>query len=258
MMGHRSKQPGREVTTLALEELGFHLYGDRDPHEIPAYGIAEAARYLGIPLSTLRSWTLGQAYTYRGEGKRFEPVIEIADPTRKYLSFYNLFEAYICDALRREHRVSLGQIRDAIRLIGTRLDPHGKHPLVEQRFATVGVSLFIEWYGELIGVKDPDQRIIRAALEGYLKRVDRDRFGRVMRLYPFTRAPRIPDDPRVVVIDPTVMFGRPVIAGTRVATVMVYQRWKAGEGVQALAEDYACLIPEIEEALRCENAEIAA
>jgi len=201
---------------------------------------------------------MGQAYTYRGEENWFEPVIEISDPAQKYLSFYNLFEAYICDALRREHKVPLGQIRAAIKLIETKLDPNGTHPLVEQRFATVGVNLFIEWYGELIGVRNPDQGTIRAVLEGYLQRVDRDRFGKVMRLYPFTRAPRVPDDPRVVVMDPTVMFGRPVIAGTRVATAMVYQRWKAGEGVQTLAEDYARPIPEIEEALRCENAEIAA
>jgi uncharacterized protein (DUF433 family) len=91
-----------------------------------------------------------------------------------------------------------------------------------------------------------------------LKRVDRDKFGKVMRLYPFTRAPRLPEAPRIVVIDPTVMFGRPVITGTRVATAMVYQRWKAGEGIEVLAEDYARPIPEIEEALRCENAELSA
>ena len=243
---------------MALAEVGFNLYGDRDPREIPAYGIAEAARYLDIPVSTLRSWTMGQTYTYRGQPNFFEPVIEIADLLRKYLSFYNLFEAYICDALRREHKVSLGQIRSAITLIETKLDPSSKHPLVEQQFATVGVNLFIEWYGELVGVKNPDQGTIRSVLEGYLKRVDRDRFGKVTRLYPFTRAPRIAEDPRVVVIDPTVMFGRPVIAGTRVATAMVYQRWKAGEGIQTLAEDYARPIPEIEEALRCENAEVSA
>jgi len=243
---------------LALAEIGFNLYGDRDPREIPAYGISEAARYLDIPASTLRSWTLGQPYLYRGEENFFEPVIEIADPVRKYLSFYNLFEAYICDALRREHKVSLGQIRAAIKLIETELDPKRKHPLVEQRFATVGVNLFVEHLGQLIGVRNPNQTTIRSVLEGYLKRVDRDKFGKVMRLYPFTRAPRVPEAPRIVVIDSTVMFGRPVITGTRVATAMVYQRWKAGEGIQELAEDYARPIPEIEEALRCENAEIAA
>lgn len=243
---------------MALAEREFRLYGDRDPREIPAYGIAEAARYLDMPPSTLRSWTIGQTYKYRGEENWFEPVIEIADPERKYLSFFNLFEAYICDALRRDHKISLGQIRSAIKLIETRLDPQGAHPLLDQRFATVGVNLFIDWYGELIGVRNPDQANMRSVLEGYLKRVDRDKFGKVMRLYPFTREPRISDDPRVVVIDPTVMFGRPVIVGTRVATAMVYQRWKAGEGIETLAEDYARPIPDIEEALRCEHAQLAA
>jgi len=238
-------------------ELAFNLYGERDPREVPAYGIAEAARYLDMPTSTLRSWTVGQTYRLHGEQRFFEPIIEIADPTSKYLSFFNLFEAYICDALRREHEVSLQKIRSAIKLIATRIDPASKHPLVEYRFATVGLDLFVEAYGELVGVKEPDQLTIRRVLEQYLKRVDRDKLGKVMRLYPFTRSLRIADAPRVVVIDPTVMFGRPVITGTRVTTAMVYQRWKAGEGVEALGEDYSMPIPEIEEALRCEHVEAA-
>ena len=240
-------------------EQAFKLYGDRDPREVPAYGISEVARYLDMPASTLRSWTMGQPYRVGTQQKFFEPIIDIADSERRYLSFFNLFEAYICDALRREHRVSFQQIRTARQLIETRIDPGSRHPLVEYRFATVGLDLFIDAYGELIGVKSPKQTTMRAVLEHYLKRVDRDRFGKVMRLYPFTRSMRIANEtPRVVVIDPTVMFGRPIITGTRIATATVYQRWKAGEGIEALAEDYSRSIPDIEEALRCEHAEAAA
>ena len=34
----------------------------RDLREMPAYGIAEAAGYLRLPVSTLRAWMLGQRY----------------------------------------------------------------------------------------------------------------------------------------------------------------------------------------------------
>jgi uncharacterized protein (DUF433 family) len=238
----------------------FSLYDDQDPREVPAYAITEAARYLDMPSSTLRSWTTGQPYRgARGEEKFFEPIIAIADPVRKYLSFFNLFEAYVCDALRREHHVPLQHIRAGIDLIAIEIDPGSKHPLIEYEFATAGLSLFVEAFGKLIGVKSPAQETMRSVLETYLKRVDRDNFGKVMRLYPFTRSIRLTEQeaPRIVVIDPTVMFGRPVITGTRVTTAMVHQRWKAGEGVEALAEDYSRPIPEIEEALRCEHAETA-
>lgn len=38
----------------------FAIYGGLDPREIPSYGTAEAAEYLGIPLATLRSWVGGR------------------------------------------------------------------------------------------------------------------------------------------------------------------------------------------------------
>jgi DNA-binding transcriptional regulator YiaG len=59
----------------------------RDLREMPAYGIVEAAHYLGIPKATLRSWVLGRHYP-TGTGKRFfRPIIELADKEQRLLSF---------------------------------------------------------------------------------------------------------------------------------------------------------------------------
>jgi uncharacterized protein (DUF433 family) len=71
------------------------------------------------------------------------------------------------------------------------------------------------------------------------------------RLFPFTRK-RQPDEPKAVVIDPYVSFGRPVLAGTGIATAVVAERYKAGESIADLAEDYGRQALEIEEAIRCE------
>jgi uncharacterized protein (DUF433 family) len=239
-----------------MKERKLEIYGSRDPRDVPAYGLLEAARYLGIPVSTLRSWTLGQRYRVRGGARFFQPLIEIADAERRFLSFVNLFEAHICDALRREHHVSLQRIRTAIEIIQKRY-PNSRHPLAEHRFATAGVDLFIEEYGNLIGLAQNGQLAMRDCLQRYLKRVDRDASGVVVRLYPFTRSSRPPEAPRVVVIDPRVLYGRPVIAGTRIPTAMVYERWRAGESMERLAADYSRSRDEIEEALRCEQAQAA-
>ena len=56
----------------------------------------------------------------------------------------------------------------------------------------------------------------------------------------------------MVVIDPTLSAGRPVIAGTGLATEVIAERYIAGETVVELAKDYDRENSEIEEAIRCE------
>jgi uncharacterized protein (DUF433 family) len=43
-----------------------------------------------------------------------------------------------------------------------------------------------------------------------------------------------------------------LLAGTGIATTVIAQRYKAGESIAELAEDYGRSTPEIEEAIRCE------
>jgi hypothetical protein len=50
------------------------------PSEQPAYGLAEAARYLKLPVATLRSWVVGRSYPTTGGGGRFHPLIHPPAP----------------------------------------------------------------------------------------------------------------------------------------------------------------------------------
>ena len=56
----------------------------------------------------------------------------------------------------------------------------------------------------------------------------------------------------MIVIDPRLSAGRPVIAGTGLATELIAERYKAGESITVLARDYGRENSEIEEAVRCE------
>jgi uncharacterized protein (DUF433 family) len=89
-------------------------------------------------------------------------------------------------------------------------------------------------------------------LDAYLKRIDRDARGLAVRLYPFTRPPTAEDAPRFIVIDPRMAFGRPVIAGSRIPTTDVFERFKAGDLVDALVAEYGRSTEEIQEAIRYE------
>lgn len=217
------------------------IYPGGSPAEVPAYTIAEAAQWLGMPPSTVRAWTLGQ-----GE---FQPVVEIADRASKGLSFRNLVELHVLAAIRRRHNVSLQRVRRAVEFIETRLGV--THPLSSTRMLTDGTDLLVDACGDILNVSRSGQVEMREILEAYVKRIEHDPGGVPARLYPFTRKDVL-HDPRSVVIDPLVEFGRPCLTATGIPTLEVADRYKAGESIQSIADDYGRTREQIEEAIRYE------
>lgn len=126
-----------------------------------------------------------------------------------------------------------------------------KHPLAEQTFVTDRVDLFVEMFGQLVNISREGQLAIKDLIKAHLRRIERDTQGLPIKLYPFTREHKA-EEPKTTVIDPYISFGRPVLAGTGIATSIIAQRYKAGESIQELAEDYGRSRSEIEEAIRCE------
>jgi uncharacterized protein (DUF433 family) len=234
-------------TTSAIEP--------RDERTIPTYTISEASHYLLIPLATLRSWTVGRFYPVHEGRRRFSPVISVAQTRPVLLSFENLIEAHVLDAIRRVYGIQLPKVRSAISYLKKEFG--SKRPLIEQKMETNGKDLFVRHFGQLVGASQGGQLAIPELVEAYLRRIDWDEQGFASRLFPFTRKRRL-DEPKVVVIDPRISFGRPVLVGTGVRTAIVAERYKAGESIQELAEDYGRRHLDIEEAIRCELAVEAA
>ncbi len=226
------------------------MFNFNDPRDIPAYTIAEAAHYLGVPHSTLRAWFAGQPYTHRGQHKTFRAVIRPAAPKPLGLSFSNLVEAYVLAAIRRKHKIGLPTIRRGLDYLTARLD--AKRPLLEERFATLGARLFVERVKEIINLSQPGQVEMTDLIRAHLERVERDAKGVPIKLYPFIRTQSLRDQPRTVVIDPRISFGRPVIAGTGIPTAVLAERFKAGEQPSELAKDYGASEEAIWDAIRCE------
>lgn len=222
-----------------------------DPREMPAYGLAEAAHYLRIPIATLRSWTCGRYYPTERGSRFFKPVIELPDPNLRSLSFVNLVEAHVLDAIRRDHDIPLPKVRVAVDYVKRHFG--AEHPLADHKFQTDGVDLFLARFEKLIAVSAAGQLAMKEMLAAHLRRVEHDATGLASRLYPFTRK-RQADEPKVIVIDPNVSFGRPTITGTGIATSIIAERYKAGESIAELAQDYGCERGHVEEAVRCELA----
>ena len=227
----------------------------RDPGLAPAYSVAEAAHYLRMPRETLRSWVAGRLYQASGGLKRSRPLVQLDDPKRRYLSFVNLVEAHVLAAIRRRHGVQLPKVRAALDYLRRKFQI--ERPLIDQSFQTDGLDLFVERYGGLINASRQGQQEMKEMIGAHLRRIERDRHGTPVKLYPFTRDSETGahvSDPRVVVMNPAVSFGRPTIAGTGVPVSSVYERYKAGDSVADLARDLRLEVSAIEEAIRCEAA----
>lgn len=227
-----------------------------DRREIAAYRPGQVAAWLNLPTATVRAWAKGQHYKVRDKRGFFKPVIE---PTRLGVSrdgplafsFVNFVELHVLSALRRVHSIPLPKIRQSIEYLA-RHYPGVEHPLADLDLLTDGLDVWLAELGRLISVSAHGQMGIKDVLEAHLKRVDRGPHGEALRLYPFPRPGDVAQQPRSIVIDPEIAFGRPTLAGTGIPTQVIAGRFDAGESLESLVEDFARPADDILEAIRWE------
>ncbi|MGH1344663.1 MAG: DUF433 domain-containing protein [Nannocystales bacterium] len=209
----------------------------------PRYRVADAARGLGIPVATVRSWVRGRSYRTRDGAQHFERIL--ITPADGILSFRNLVELQVLRALRTGPEIRIGVIRRAIRFMRDTLQIES--PLASGKMMHDGTDLFVNYIRSTLDA-GTGQVVIRRAIEEHLQRVDwADGIPR--RIYPFPPDDG-PQDVRAIVLDPEVRYGQPVITGTRIPLRVVTERRDAGETVAAIAKDYGRTRGEIRQALR--------
>ena len=228
------------------------IYGGKDPRLLPAYTVPMAAHYLRMSPQTLRTWVEGYSYLKSDGSRTKQPrVIEAAGKLggRPYLSFQNLIEAHVLASIRRGHEISLPKVRKSLLFIADKFGT--EHPLAQERFATYGAHLFVEKFGTLINVSKDGQSSILHALEQGLDRIVYVE-GSASRLFPVVRSAleRVDEQPKIVVIDPRLSFGRPVIDGSGVPVSEIAERFQAGDSLEHLAEDFGLSFEKVQEALR--------
>lgn len=227
------------------------IYGGKDPRDIPAYTIPMAARHAHVPSGTLRSWVAGRSYETSRGARRTAPIIKVPDGRLQMLSFTNLIEAHVLASMRRVHGISMQRVRTAVRYVKGELGV--ERPLAREAFKTDGAHLFVERLGQLINVSSPSTQLeMRVMLERRLRRIVYEG-GIAMQLFPLVRSDE-QESPRLIVIDPRLAFGRPVLVGTGVPVDEVWQRFQAGESTRDLAEDFRLEQPMVEEAIRSARA----
>jgi uncharacterized protein (DUF433 family) len=200
------------------------------------------------------SLIVGRTYPIES-GKQFlKPLVQLEKQEGKtaLLSFTNLIEAHVLSAMRRVHGIPLPRVRQALEYATKSLEV--EHPLANKQFHTDGINLFVQELGALVNTSSK-QTAIREVLDVHLQRVERNKEGIAERLFPFTRPEYKIDDlrdsPRIIVIDPRISFGRPTVVELGIPVETLVSRYRAGEPIQELADDYDCKVELVEEAIRC-------
>ena len=246
MPGQKLKQ-GSNSNFSKLNNTG-NIPNNIDVRYLPSYSVPEAALYLRLPKSTLRAWI--------GRQINFKPLIAPAQEKPLALSFINLIEAYVLASIRREYRLSMNKIRKGLDFI-SQMYP-SDNPLAEKGFETDGLSLFLRETGLVYDIsRGSGQIVLEDVVKEYMQRIERDLHGLPIKLYPFSGTGK-PDEPRSILIDPKISFGRPILSNTSVPVEIIVERYRAGESMRELAGDYKCNQEKIEEAIRCRLWEQAA
>jgi uncharacterized protein (DUF433 family) len=188
--------------------------------ESPAYPMAEAARMVGLSPGQVKRWLQGYRFAYRTKGQpqlrhsRKPPVVPgVQQRESSYASFLDvidllLVKKLLADGISLQHaRVVIDEAKD---FLDTR-------HLGYETFFTLGSTVFLQIDSSSIMALSAGGQM---ALERFIRELGHqiefdERTKWAIRWYPLH-----PD--RRVVVDPSVSFGRPVIAGRRVTTSNIY------------------------------------
>lgn len=213
--------------------------------ELPMYGLSEAALYLRVPIKTLEYWVLGR--------DKIRPMVKVAGRHPRSLSFVNLLECHMLSAMRSVYNLKLPKIRKAV--LHLQNNSQFKHPLIEEPLYTNRIDVLVKELDSYLNISRDGQYVIPQIAAVHLERIEYDK-GR-FKFYPFVRQ-RNAQEPKYIVINPSVAFGKPVIAGTGISTAVIASRFNARESIPDLAEEYGLSAEKIEEAIRWETRAVAA
>jgi uncharacterized protein (DUF433 family) len=214
---------------------------------LPAYSIAESARFTKSHPSTISSW-------FNREGG-FGPAL-VGREKGKPLSYLQLVEVAFVVTARRDLGVSLAEVRNTRNYFRQRFSV--EYPFATLRFKTEGINILLDLQGV-----EPNQERGRLILGG---RAGQLAWADVMgeRFLEFDYDTNLDlavvwhvagrDSP--VIVDPRINFGAPMVSG--IPTWAIRGRYEAGENIDDIEDDFDIREPEILAALKFEGVELRA
>jgi len=217
---------------------------------LPTYQFSEAARMTGTRPQTIARWFRG----YEVPGHRMRPVLPSDGSPR--LSYLQLVEVAFV-ATFRKCGVKLEALRQAREYSVNTL--RSDYPFAQLSFKTDGVHVFHTlaefegdgWKDEHVIATDAGGQVVwGSAVADRLNQFEYEN-GVAARWHPRGRQ-------SLILVDPRIAFGAPVIADTGVPTWAIKDRVKAGEELQEIQDDFGLTRQQLEEALSFEEVSLSA
>ena len=227
-------------TTIDKRHQLDELPDDDRRLSVGLYTTSEAARYLGLPVSTLQAWT--------SHRHNKEPLVTTV--ARKGheagIPFIGFAEAFVLQTARRVG-VPRQRIRPGVEAVRSELGL--QHALASSLLYTDGAELLVRYAAEDndLEVARTRQRQLTATVKDQLKLITYADDGYATRL-------ELPSyGPAQVVVDPQVGFGYPLVkrVGARVKDVL--DRFWAGEALRMIAFDFDLSDEEVEAIVRAQT-----
>lgn len=215
-----------------------------DNRQMPRYSFREAARYLSLPESTIRSWFLGTTWGSQPYLRYFRPILAPAAPDS--LSFFDIASAHILVAFKK-NRIRNKDIRGIVQSLESEY-PDDRYPLLGRNFWMFGRSLIIKRAGRRLDLSRSRQLGLRAVMDKFLSRLELDESKMPLRFSPILDSAKRART--FIVIDPGLSVGRPVIKGTGIAAEIISKRRASGDSISMLKKDYRLSRRAIEEAIK--------
>lgn len=212
---------------------------------LPAYAVVDAARYANTTPQTVAYWHFG--------GRGLGPALPGREH-RRPLSYLELVEVAFV-ATFRALGLPLQRIRRAREYAAQTLN--SEFPFGEYRWKTEGHHMLLNlWESENdIDMKKP---IILGDVHGQIawQNMVGDRFAQFEYEHDLALIWHVRGTQSPVVIDPRIAFGAPMVRG--IATWVLKGRWKAGEEIEDIKEDFGLGEDEIKHGLQFEGIRVAA
>ena len=221
---------------------------------VPLYSLADAARHIDVPRTTFDTWVRGyERQRDTGPTTLGDPIVTAVRARRgePRIPFVGLAEGFVLASFRAAG-VPLQRIRPAVEALERELGI--EHALASEQLYTDGAEVLYNFASthddqpegravmDLVAPRS-GQRVFVPVVERYLKRITFDAgYAGTLALPQYGRAE--------VIVDPRRSFGLPIFAAGAARVEVVLGRFKAGESVENLSEEFGVPEDDLIDAIR--------
>ncbi|MDA1127108.1 MAG: DUF433 domain-containing protein [Chloroflexi bacterium] len=201
----------------------------------PLYTFAEAAHLAHVSVSTVRNWLLGR--------DRQRPLF--TEPQMPMVSFLQLIEIIVAANFRKAERISYERVQrahsNARAMFGL------EYPFAQQNLEAIGGHIVRRMHEDapdqsFQSMDEPTQWTMPGLIAGVMNQIQYE-LGLAAQWYPAGKS--LP-----IVVDPRISSGVPTIVGRGVTIQVIHKRFKSGQRMEFIANDFELEPAVIEEAVR--------